>query len=160
MKLILSSGRLASNTFWLIFNYSPSDLSIVNNGPSVQVNYDAGSSIELDGEAFNLLQFHMHFLSEHTLNGEHFPVEIHLVHQADSGQLAVVGILIEEGEANEVLLGVWSDMQRAGSLAHSDQAYHTLSADQLATFTSIFDSNFRPVQPLNACTIVVNQANN
>ena len=38
--------------------------------------------------------------SEHTLNGKHYPVEVHFVHQAPDGKLAVVGVFFEQGAAN------------------------------------------------------------
>ncbi|MBK9015550.1 MAG: hypothetical protein IPM82_16600 [Saprospiraceae bacterium] len=35
------------------------------------------------------------------MNGEHYPVEIHFVHRnPTTGQLAVVGVLVEEGDEN------------------------------------------------------------
>lgn len=55
-----------------------------------------------DGVRYNLLQFHWHSLSEHTLDGEHFPMEVHFVHQkegaADLNDLLVVGVWYELGE--------------------------------------------------------------
>ena len=33
-------------------------------------------------DSFDLKQFHFHSPSEHTINGEHFPLEMHMVHQA------------------------------------------------------------------------------
>lgn len=122
----------------IVFNYSESDLAILNNGHTIQANYDAGSSIELDGEAFNLLQFHMHAKSEHTLNGEYFPLEIHLVHQAESGQLAVVGIMVEEGEANEALAGVWGNMPAEKSDAMTVDGVTMNAADFLPAEQSTF----------------------
>jgi carbonic anhydrase len=82
------------------FNYADSTLTVLNNGHTVQVNYDAGSSALIDGESYNLVQFHFHTPSEHTINGEHFPAEMHAVHTSAGGALAVVGILIEEGAEN------------------------------------------------------------
>ena len=32
------------------------------------------------GDKFEIAQFHFHSPSEHTINGEHFDVEIHFVH--------------------------------------------------------------------------------
>jgi len=51
-----------------------------------------------ENEKFNLLQFHFHWRgSEHQLNGELYPAEVHLVHQSqtNSSQLAVIGFLFE-----------------------------------------------------------------
>lgn len=77
------------------FNYNPSELNVVNNGHTVQMNYDKGSSIDIDGTTFDLLQFHYHAPSEHTIDGKSFPMEIHFVHQSAAGKLAVVGIMVD-----------------------------------------------------------------
>lgn len=88
------------NTTGLTFNYKPSNLTILNNGHTVQANYDPGSSITLDGTTYNLVQFHFHAPSEHTIAGQHSPLELHLVHQSAAGNLAVVGVMINSGAAN------------------------------------------------------------
>lgn len=180
----------------IVFNYVPSDLTVLNNGHTIQANYDSGSSIDLDGETFNLLQFHMHAKSEHTMNGEYFPLEIHLVHQAESGQLAVVGVMIEEGAANDALAPLWENLpgEKSDAMAVADASidaagflpeeqssfrymgslttppcseqvrWHVLtspismSADQIAMFTDIYDNNFRPIQALNTRELVLDAA--
>lgn len=83
------------------FHYQPSEVNILNNGHTVQVNYDAGSYIELDGTRYDVLQFHYHAPSEHTVNGQSFPAEIHIVHKNAEDSLAVVGILLQEGKQND-----------------------------------------------------------
>ena len=75
---------------------------IIDNGHTIQLDIDNGSSFTLKGETYHLKQFHFHTPSEHTLNGKHYPMEMHFVHQADDGRLAVIGVFVEEGEvANE-----------------------------------------------------------
>jgi len=83
------------------FHYQSSDIRILNNGHTVQVNYDAGSYIEVDGQRFDVLQFHYHAPSEHAVNGKLLAAELHIVHKNSDGQLAVVGILIAEGAENQ-----------------------------------------------------------
>ncbi len=80
------------------FNYQPSKLNIFNNGHTIQVNYDAGSSILYNEIEYKLVQFHFHHPSEHTVDGKAFDLELHFVHQSASGALAVVGVLIEKGD--------------------------------------------------------------
>ena len=82
------------------FHYEPSELRILNNGHTVQVNYDPGSYIELDNTRYDLIQFHHHAPGEHTIDGVSFPVELHIVHKNADGNLAVVGILLKEGTEN------------------------------------------------------------
>jgi len=82
------------------FHYQPSEVTILNNGHTVQVNYDPGSYIELDDMRYDVVQFHYHAPSEHTIGGESFPAELHIVHRNAEGELAVVGILLREGTEN------------------------------------------------------------
>ena len=82
------------------FHYQPSEVNILNNGHTVQVNYDPGSYIELDGTRYDVAQFHYHAPSEHTIDGESFPAELHIVHRSAGDNLAVVGILLREGTEN------------------------------------------------------------
>lgn len=84
----------------IAFNYKPTGLNIVNNGHTVQVNYDKGSSVTIDGVEYEFVQFHFHAPSEHTVGGKPFPVENHFVHKNARGELAVIGVLIEEGAEN------------------------------------------------------------
>lgn len=41
-----------------------------------------GSSTTVGGKVFDLKQFHFHNPSEHTIDGEYFPLEMHFVHEA------------------------------------------------------------------------------
>ena len=63
--------------------------------------------------SYQLVQYHFHNPSEHTLAGRRFPMEMHLVHRSSSGQLAVVGVLIEEGWRNLAIEPVWANLPRA-----------------------------------------------
>ena len=91
----------------IAFDYAPSAISIGNNGHTIQVDYQPGSGIVLEGTRYGLRQFHFHHPSEHTVEGGSFPLEMHLVHSAADGALAVVGVLFEEGPPNEALGPVW-----------------------------------------------------
>ena len=58
------------------------------------------ATITYAGKVYHLKQFHFHTPSEHTVNGKHAPMEIHLVHQSDDQSLAVIGVLVQEGKHN------------------------------------------------------------
>ena len=90
-------------------NYEAAEGTLVDTGHLVQVNVEGGS-MTIDGKAFALKQFHFHTPSEHTLDGTSYPAEAHLVHAADDGELAVLGIVYQEGDASEVLAPVWEDL--------------------------------------------------
>jgi carbonic anhydrase len=92
-------------------SYKPiSPMRILNNGHTIQVNIDPGSSITLDGVQYDLLQFHFHTPSEHLIAGQPQEMELHLVHKSAEGQLAVVGIMLNEGAANTALAPVFEHM--------------------------------------------------
>ncbi|MBU0657002.1 MAG: carbonic anhydrase family protein [Gammaproteobacteria bacterium] len=93
------------------FNYgSGIGKDVENNGHTIQVNYADGNAIKVDGIQFNLKQFHFHAPSENHINGKAFPMEAHLVHKDNTGDLAVVALMFEEGEANPELEKVWAEM--------------------------------------------------
>jgi len=76
-------------------------LKIVDNGHAVEVEAHGPDAL-LRGRHFELLQFHFHAASEHTIDGESFPLEGHFVFKAQDGRLAVVGVMYREGEANRL----------------------------------------------------------
>jgi len=96
------------------FDYKPTPLVVVNNGHTIQVNYGQGSSVNVNGEKYSLLQFHFHTPSEHTINSKASALELHLVHRNDAGKLAVVGVLLTEGNANPVIEEVWQNIPETG----------------------------------------------
>jgi len=82
------------------FHYEPVPLNILNNGHTVQVPYAPGSYVVLNGDRYNLLQFHFHSPSEHAVEGKPWDAELHLVHQNDEGDLAVVAVLLQSDDAS------------------------------------------------------------
>jgi carbonic anhydrase len=71
---------------------------IIDNGHTIQVTVDEGSTFAFGDKTFDLKQFHFHTPSEHTVDGQHAPMEMHLVHQGADGSLAVVSVLFKEGQ--------------------------------------------------------------
>merc|ERR1740124_1161595 len=53
-------------------------------------------SVTVDGVAYNFLQMHAHYGSEHTFSGDRSALELHFVHLSEDGGLAVVGVLCRE----------------------------------------------------------------
>lgn len=85
----------------LDIRYRDVPLKILNNGHTIQVNYPLGSYIKIGGKRYELLQYHFHTPSEHQKEGFNYPMEVHLVHKDGDGNLAVIGILFQEGAENE-----------------------------------------------------------
>jgi len=90
----------------------------VNNGHTVQVNYSDGDTLTVGGRAYQLVQYHFHAPSEHTVDGKHFPMEMHLVHTNAEGQLAVIGVLITEGAHNAAFDPIWADLPLSKDVEH------------------------------------------
>ena len=89
------------------FDYKPCKIRLVYNGHTIEEMEEKGSTIKIDGKAYELKQFHFHSPSEHTLHGKHFDMEMHLVHMNDAGEIAVIGVFMQEGEANAWFGPVW-----------------------------------------------------
>ena len=83
--------------------YQTSEARIVDDGHGVEVEVERGSFVTLDGVPYALSQFHFHSPSEHTVNGNSYAVELHLVHLAENGALAVIGVLVAGGAENAAL---------------------------------------------------------
>lgn len=75
--------------------YQAGAVTVVNNGHTVQANAAPGNRIVVDGVEYSLAQMHFHTPSEHHINGVPALAEVHFVHKAIDGTLAVVGVLIE-----------------------------------------------------------------
>ncbi len=98
----------------LKFNYAPTNFSLVNNGHTIQGNPAAmNNSIVVEGEEYKLAQFHFHTPSEHQFNGQSYAMELHLVHKSASNELAVIGLMINEGATNSALEQAWKVLPKA-----------------------------------------------
>lgn len=98
---------------WLLplqLKFAPTKLDMVNNGHTIQVNYDRGSTFVFEKTTYELKQFHFHAPSEHKIAGEAAAMELHLVWSTPSGRLAVIGILLKEGTENPFLAKFWPVM--------------------------------------------------
>ena len=101
-------GPFEKVRFNIVPDYKPGPLKILNNGHTIQVNVMPGSKIRIDGKAYDLLQFHFHRPSEEHINGKPSAMVIHFVHKNDSGELAVLGVLLQEGNENPGIKTLWS----------------------------------------------------
>jgi carbonic anhydrase len=97
----------------LAFRYGMTGLHLVNNGHTVQADVDKGNTVEIDGAAWTLLQFHFHAPSEHSLDGLHYPMEMHLVHAGPDGKPGlVVAVLLVQGGDSPAFAPVFSNLPK------------------------------------------------
>jgi carbonic anhydrase len=111
----------------IVFQYAPTPGVIKDNGHTYQVDLEPGSSIVIDGERYNLLQFHVHAPSEHKVAGEEYAMEVHLVHKSAAGGLAVVGVLVDRGAANPGLATAWKKLPRPDRSEKLKKPFNPLS---------------------------------
>jgi carbonic anhydrase len=94
---IVPARTVASILPDLDFRYRSTPFVVENTGHVVEVPYERGSALRVGEDTYELLQFHFHGPSEHTVNGRFAAAELHLVHRNLLSDLAVVGVMIEVG---------------------------------------------------------------
>jgi len=104
---IASAAAVRKDQAPLTVSYQETNLEILNNGHTVEDDYHNGGTLTVGGRAYKLAQFHFHSPSEHTIDGKHAPMELHLVHKDSGGKLAVISVLIEEGDTHAELAKLW-----------------------------------------------------
>jgi carbonic anhydrase len=87
-----------------VFHYEPFTLDEVKHtGDNLKVYVHGNNYITINGIRYDLKQFHFHRSSEHGFQGKKAPLEVHLVHVANGGAIAVVGVLYQKGGTNASL---------------------------------------------------------
>ncbi len=94
------------------FRYGASPLRIVDNGHTIQVNLEPGSSIRVGERELALKQFHFHQPSEERIHGRRHGMSLHLVHADADGRLAVVAVMLDAGAENPLLQKLWSNLPK------------------------------------------------
>ena len=91
----------------LEFDYPPTPLVVRNTGHVIEASLPEASDLTLtvEGTEYRLVSFHFHAPSEHTLDGESYEAEVHLVHRSADGELAVVAVLLEPSGLPSPLIG-------------------------------------------------------
>ncbi|MGP8305816.1 carbonic anhydrase [Vibrio sp. YIC-376] len=87
----------------LQLDYKGKAISLTNNGHTLQTSLEGENNLLIDGKEFNLKQFHFHTPSENHVDGKSYPLEAHYVHADKDGNLAVVAVFFEKGDANPAL---------------------------------------------------------
>ena len=116
------TGYVSGGEVNLRFEYDGKADNLANAGEFVRVNYEDGGGIVLDGRSYQVAEAHSHNPSEHTIEGERFALEMHLVHRDESGRIAVVGVLFREGEANAAIQEIIDALRFPG--AEQPESYY------------------------------------
>ena len=131
-------GAVAADLPAIKVDYKPSPLKVIDNGHSIQVNYAPGSSIDVGGTRYELMQFHFHKPSEEKIEGKAHAMVVHLVHKSADGKLVVVAVLLDKGGVNPTIEAIWKNVPKekgkevsvtatvdAATLLPIDKGYYT-----------------------------------
>jgi carbonic anhydrase len=88
-------GAIKAEIHAPVLSWKPQAFKVVNNGHTIQANAAPGSFASSENRKFELKQFHFHTPSEHAIQGKRAQMEAHFVHAEDSGELLVLGVLME-----------------------------------------------------------------
>jgi len=93
------------------FNYGMTlSETITNTGNLIQVNTRGWAKINVDEIEFKLKRIEFHIPSEHTIDGEHFPLELQFVHESEDKQIAVVSRMAAPGRPDRALRKIFENL--------------------------------------------------
>ena len=131
------------------------EAELLNLGTTVEVIL--GGNTLIDGCEYELRQFHFHTPSEHWIEGKHYPMEIHMVHEAkgQSNVLMLVAMLMFPSDDPSSLAVIALFVQLS-----STQTFHTLESIILHVDAISEPGSTVEIQNLNVTDIVdvVNEA--
>ncbi|KAF1981933.1 carbonic anhydrase, partial [Aulographum hederae CBS 113979] len=121
INLDCSLRSTAKSPFVAIANVQSAEIENIGTGVEVLVNGSTG----FNGTNYLLKQIHFHTPSEHRINEEYFPLEMHMVHEpADpsSGQMMIMAVLFEmsSNTTTQLLTSITKSMSQVsapGSIA-------------------------------------------
>ncbi|WP_157859410.1 carbonic anhydrase family protein [Chryseobacterium angstadtii] len=107
--------------------------SVANNaGENLRVNVSNSDSfnnfITVGGKKYNLVNFHFHYSSEHTIDGKYAKMEIHFVNIAADNSYAVLSVMVDEGNANSSLQNLFNQSPTMPNAVYSPNTTFDLTA--------------------------------
>ncbi len=91
------------------FNFEEEIDKVENLGHTVQLDFEPGSTVSLDGKIFEFKQVHFHTPSEHLIDGMTYPMEMHVVNtligqnKEDTPEYLVISFLFKMGKENRFI---------------------------------------------------------
>ena len=87
----------------LSFSYRKEAESVSNLGHTVGAVYPTGNRLGFGERTYQLETVHPHTPSEHHIDGKSYPLELHLLHSQVFGDVAVVSMMFDIGDADPVV---------------------------------------------------------
>ncbi|CAI6091793.1 unnamed protein product [Clonostachys chloroleuca] len=131
-----SSIRVAPGNRGLTFNITsyPEGAELENLGTTLEV--PANGTFTIADNTYNLAQFHFHTPTEHRIDLEHYPMELHFVFQAADKSIAVVAFVIRLGPADPLLKSVFENAVEAATPGEATRTGPLVFTDLEGHFSS------------------------
>lgn len=99
----------------LEFNYPNPPLMVSNNGHTIEVTFESGNTLSVDGVVYDLEAIQFHVNSEHKYLGTQYSMEAHMVHRNSLGEAAIVAVFLTGGATqNDFVNAVFTDAPGSG----------------------------------------------
>ena len=109
----MPGGEAVSADERFTLDYQATTGQLSDKAHTVQVDMSPGCRLVLGDRVFSLKQFHFHTPSEHLWSDAADAGELHLVHVADSGEIAVLGVALRPDAPQAFPESFWSRLQTA-----------------------------------------------
>ncbi|KAF3004218.1 hypothetical protein E8E13_007067 [Curvularia kusanoi] len=107
-----SDASIEAATDRPVMHIPEQEMEFENLGTTIEVIVNGTTSFA--GTDFRLVQFHMHTPSEHHINDEYYPLEVHMVHQGvlDNTKLAVIALVfqVSASDSDPLIAGLSSSL--------------------------------------------------
>ncbi|XP_028808090.1 alpha carbonic anhydrase 7-like [Neltuma alba] len=112
IDLLNKRVQVVSHLGALQMKYHPSNATLKNRGHDIMLEWAAGAGyLQINETQYILRQCHWHSFSEHTIDGKRFDLELHMVHETEAGEAAVIGILYKIGKPDAFLSSLRDDIK-------------------------------------------------
>jgi len=109
---IKNSNTLIGPAAAIDFHYTPTGASVYNDGRTISVTLAPasvmGNTLEIRGTRYRLTDIEFHTPAEVQIDGNRLPMAVHLLHKSDKGQMAILVVLLQNGESNAFVNTVWT----------------------------------------------------
>jgi len=95
----------------LKFDYTDTQANIAMRDHTLTVNLENPGTLTIGKDNYHLTQIRFHSPSEHPIRDEDYPLEIHLIHRNEKGQILIVAIMAQFGEENPALSAILAHMK-------------------------------------------------
>ncbi len=91
------------------FNFKDEINNVQNLGHTVQLDFEPGSTVNVDGKTFEFKQIHFHTPAEHLIDGITYPMEMHVVNtlvgqtEEEATEYLVLSFLFKMGKENKFI---------------------------------------------------------